>query len=132
MPKKSSSSGFVRLVFGTVNDAGYNTSNMDFEEALRIFKKLGGMTYVNKNKQTKPAKKQLTLPEKEYGALCHAINTKFANKIPSDGFILYKDHFYWYNYNGKQHKIICTGKIEIEGNQELIKALMEEWEKWSN
>lgn len=35
-------SGFIRLVYGTVSGNGYNTTNMPFEEALRIFKNLNG------------------------------------------------------------------------------------------
>ena len=66
------------------------------------------------------------LSTKEYGELCHAIWTRFANKIPKDGFILYKDHFYRYTYDDETQRIYCEFKVLIVGNERLIKGLMEE------
>ena len=64
------------------------------------------------------------LPAKEYGELCHAITTRFANKIPAVGNILYKDHYYAYTYDEFTHKIDCIEQIEIVGNEEYIAVAM--------
>ena len=64
------------------------------------------------------------IERKEYGALCHAIRSIHANKIPSEGFLLYKDSFYVYNHNMETHKITFTAKMKIAGNEEKIAIVM--------
>jgi len=61
----------------------------------------------------------------EYSELCHAIRSMFANKIPDEGIVLYKNHLYRYTYSGKTHRIVCLDKIEIEGNQDIIEQAVE-------
>ena len=85
--------GFSRLVYGIVVANGYDTKEMEFDEAYKIFEQLGGeKNWANKaydfdEKDSKP-KKILQLPPQEYAELCSAIRTKYANKIPKDGGIL--------------------------------------------
>ena len=103
---------------------------MDYDEAYKIFEQLGGeKNWANKaydfdEKDRKP-KKILQLPPQEYAELCSAIRTKYANKIPKDGGILYKNHYYRYNYNEQQEKIVCVFKVTIEGNEDKIKSMEE-------
>ena len=59
------------------------------------------------------------LSAKEYGELCHAVWNKHANKIPNQGYILYKDSFYRYTFNADM-RIYCEWKMQIEGNEDLI------------
>jgi len=66
------------------------------------------------------------LSTKEYGELCHAIYSKFANRIPKDGFILYNNYFYMYTYDDETHRIYCQRKIEIDGNERLIGGIIRE------
>lgn len=72
-----------------------------------------------------PKGKQIELPKQEYAELCSAIRTKLANKIPKSGGMLYKNSYYRYNYNKQKEKIVCIGKIAIEGNEDMIKYLEE-------
>ena len=67
----------------------------------------------------------MLLPTKEYAELCHAIRTRFANKIPSEGFILYNNHFYVYTFDRHMQRIYCTGKVVIDGNERVINGIME-------
>ena len=65
------------------------------------------------------------LDTKEYGEVCRAIRTKFANKIPDKGNMLYGNHFYVYTHGRYSHKIVYKLKIEIEGNEDFIAKKME-------
>jgi hypothetical protein len=65
----------------------------------------------------------IVLPKEEYAGLCSAIRTKYANKIPKSGSMLYKNNYYWYNYNKNTMEITCSLKICIEGNEDLIEYL---------
>lgn len=76
-----------------------------------------------KMNNNKHKKKVLTLPKQEYAEVCSAIRTKYADKIPKNGYILYKNDFYVYNYNKQNYKIVCLNKIKIEGNEEYIRYL---------
>jgi len=78
------------------------------------------------NKQS--SKKYIQLPPGEYAELCSAIRTKHADKIPKHDSILYKNDLYVYNYNKRAEKILCTYKIKIEGNEEIINKI----ERWYN
>lgn len=78
-----------------------------------------------KAKRAQKRKTALQLPKKEYSAVCHAIYTKYANKIPQRGNLLYKNHYYMYTYDERTEAILFTGRIQIEGNEELIDALEE-------
>ena len=66
----------------------------------------------------------IILPPKEYGEMCHAVRTKCANRIPSFGHILYKDHLYSYMYNDDEYQFIFTEKLLIRGNEERIAKRM--------
>ena len=70
------------------------------------------------------------LPPKDYGELCHAIRSRFANKIPKDGFLLYKDHFYTYTFDDEEQKIYCIGRKEISGNEQTIDMVIKGVIKW--
>jgi len=67
----------------------------------------------------------MLLPTKEYGELCHAIRTKYANRILGEGAILYKNHYYRYTFDAEQQRIYCVDKIPIVGNERLIAGYME-------
>ena len=73
-----------------------------------------------------PKIKTITLPKQEYAELCSAIRTKCGNKIKKYDSILYKDCYYKYNYSKRQERIVCIDKIDIIGNEKLIKKL-ENW-----
>lgn len=70
-----------------------------------------------------PKAKRIELSKQEYAELCSAIRTKFANKIPKFGGMLYKNSYYRYNYSKQKELIVCVGKIKIEGNEDIIKYL---------
>lgn len=69
-------------------------------------------------------KKHIKLPPDEYAGLCSAIRTKYANMIPNNDCMLYKNDLYVYNYNKKSEKILCTFKVKIEGNEEMINKIV--------
>ena len=68
------------------------------------------------------------LSAKEYGELCHAITSKFANKIPKEGYLLYSDSFYVYTFDVELQRIYCQGKFEIEGNEDIIDIAIRRFE----
>lgn len=73
------------------------------------------------------SKSHIDLPKKEYAELCSAIRTKFANKIPAKGQMLYGICYYRFNYNKQQAKIVCSYKLPINGNEKLIDDIMEDF-----
>lgn len=75
---------------------------------------------MKKSKDLYSKDKVVMLPKQEYAELCSAIRTEFGNKIPKNGGMLYKDSYYMYNYSKKKELIICTYKIEIEGNEDIV------------
>ena len=72
--------------------------------------------------------KPIQLPPQEYAELDSAIRTKYGNKIPKIGAALYKDSFYVYNYSKRQEKMVCTFKVQIQGNEDLIKGWLKDYE----
>lgn len=80
---------------------------------------------MSKSNKLYSKEKVLMLPKQEYAELCSAIRTEFGDKIPKSGRILYKNSYYVYNYSRKSELIVCTYKIEIEGNESLIDKLEE-------
>ena len=68
----------------------------------------------------------MILPSKEYGEVCHAIRTINANRIPELGFLLYKNHFYVYNYDVEECLIKFGAKLLIEGNEARIAEYIKE------
>ena len=66
----------------------------------------------------------LRLPPKEYGEVCHAIRTKYANKIPLKGDILYGNYYYKFNYFYYDEMITFAKKININGNESKIRLWM--------
>ena len=75
------------------------------------------------------SRRYLTLPKKEYAELCSAIRTKYADKIPKQRGILYKNHYYVYNYDKSTEKILFIDKLAIIGNEEIIKRMEEKYVK---
>lgn len=67
--------------------------------------------------------KFINLPKKEYGKLCSLIRTKYADKIPPKGSIYVDNYYYRFKYNRQNERILCSLKIQIAGNEELIKYL---------
>lgn len=67
------------------------------------------------------------LPKQEYAEFCSAIRTKYANKIPARGTLLYGDSYYAFTHNKKEEKTLCRFKIPILGNEEKIN----EWEGYN-
>ncbi len=67
------------------------------------------------------------LPKQEYAEFCSAIRTKYANKIPAKGTLLYGDSYYSFTYNKREEKTLCRFKIPILGNEEKIN----EWEGYN-
>lgn len=75
----------------------------------------------------KKPRKIVTLPKKEYAELCSAIRTRYADKIPTKGHILYGKDYYQFRYNRKSEKIVCTYKIPIVGNEQAISRWLRKW-----
>lgn len=67
------------------------------------------------------------LPKQEYAEFCSAIRTKYANKIPAEGTLLYGNNYYVFTHNKKEEKSLCRLKIPILGNEEKIN----EWEGYN-
>lgn len=67
------------------------------------------------------------LPKQEYAEFCSAIRTKYANKIPAKGTLLYGNNYYVFTHNKKEEKSLCRLKIPILGNEEKIN----EWEGYN-
>jgi len=78
---------------------------------------------MKKSKDLYSKDKVVMLPKQEYAELCSAIRTKYANKIPEKGNILYNDYFYCYNYNANQEQLFFNRKIKISGNEDLINLI---------
>ena len=66
----------------------------------------------------------LWLDADEYAKFCHAIRVRFGNKIPANGYIFVGDYFYLFNYNNFDEYIYCTMRINIDGNEDTIKAII--------
>ncbi len=62
-------------------------------------------------------KHAVILDKKEYAELCSAVRTKYADKIPHDGQILYGKYFYQFRYTKSKERIVCTYRLRIEGNE---------------
>lgn len=73
--------------------------------------------------------KVIHLPKKDYAGLCSAVRTRYADKIPKKGQMLYGDSYYQFRYSKRQERIVCTLKIKIEGNEQQINYY---WEKFGN
>ncbi len=69
-------------------------------------------------------KSTFLLDKKEYAELCSAVRTKYADKVPRDGQILYGKYFYCFHYKKSQERIVCTFRLQIEDNEEEIEYLM--------
>lgn len=67
------------------------------------------------------------LPKQEYAEFCSAIRTKYANKIPAKGTLLYGNDYYVFTHNRKEEKTLCRYKISIIGNEDKIN----EWEGYN-
>lgn len=95
-----------------------DTDGMTPEEAFEKLRELERKDYAK-------SKKIVELPKEEYAGLCSAIRTKYADKIPKKDYILYKDSCYVYNYDKDAERLVCVNKIDIIGNEERIKSIME-------
>lgn len=63
------------------------------------------------------------LPKQEYAEFCSAIRTKYANKIPARGTLLYGNDYYVFTHNRREEKSLCRLKIPILGNEDKIDYL---------
>ncbi len=129
-----------RIAYGLAKKYGIDTTGMTPGEVWDALKdkgvnpeNIGKGAYNSRNdiqplkKADRDAKKTYTeLPKKEYAELCSAIRTKFTNKIPIRGHMLYGNNYYRFKYDRKQEKIVCTKRVKIKGNEELISELMKQ------
>ena len=79
---------------------------------------------VNGREGRQKKKNTVLLEKKEYAELCSAVRTKYADKVPRDGQILYGKYFYCFHYTKSQEQIVCTFRLQIENNEEEIEYLM--------
>lgn len=84
--------------------------------------------FVEKSNNT-DAIRHLELPKKEYAELCSAIRTRYADKIPKKGQLLYGDNYYQFKYKSKNEQLLCTYKLPIEGNEQIISEWTKIWEQ---
>lgn len=116
--------GNISWVFGVLkHEYNVDTDGMTPKDAFEELREQQRRDFTLSNK------KHIELPKDEYAGLCSAIRTKNADKIPNSGKMFYKDCYYWYNYNKDNELILCTRKIEIAGNEELIAELDKERNK---
>lgn len=69
----------------------------------------------------------IELPKREYAELCSAIRTKYVNRIPRKGQMLYGNNYYRFAYDKSQERIVCKYKLGIDGNEEIISKLLKEF-----
>lgn len=79
---------------------------------------------VNNSIDERRPPKIVDLPKKEYAELCSAIRTRYADKIPTKGQILYGNNYYRFRYNRNDEEITCTFKVPIIGNEQAISEWM--------
>lgn len=79
--------------------------------------------YAEHGEKSAKRTRSIKLTPKEYAVVCSAIRTKYGDKIPSKGDLLYGDYYYKYKYNKRNEQIFCTYKINIEGNEWYIALL---------
>ncbi len=112
-------SGYIdRQIFIIVIELGIDSEPQSVKEQLR-------------QEEIKTHKKHLELPKQEYAELCSAIKTKYGNKIPKGGGILYKNNYYEYTYNKRTEQILFTKKLDIDRDHLEINRLEELWKKKS-
>ena len=111
---------FIPMVYAVLKDKGVDTSKMTTEQAIEKYNELIGKTG-RFNVVQSEREEHIKLPQKEYAAVCSAINTKFANKVPKEGTVLHGN--YYYSYSCDNSLILFHGKIQIEGNEDLIDFL---------
>ncbi len=63
------------------------------------------------------------LPPKEYAAVCSAVRTRYANKIPDKGSVFYGNNYYRFTYNKNDEKIEYALSLPIENNEKYINWL---------
>lgn len=109
----------IGWVYGILkHEHNVETDGMTPEEAFEKLRELERSDY-------KKSKKHIELPKKEYAELCGAIRTKFADRIPEAGGILYENSYYRYTYAHSKEQILCREKYEIIGNEERTAVLEE-------
>jgi len=67
-------------------------------------------------------KRIVELPKQEYASLSSAIKTRWGNSIPAIGDILFRNHYYVYNYSKQIDKLVCILRVPILDNEERIIA----------
>lgn len=111
----------MAMVYAVLKENNIDTSKLTPEECVKKFNELSSKNYLKKEEiRNNRQPKHIELSKQEYAELCSAIRTKFADKIPKTGGILYNNHFYRYYYNKNKEQILCSFKIPIEGNEKLI------------
>lgn len=115
-----------RIAYGLAKKYGIDTTGMSPGEVWEALKKKGitpQNAYDSKSdRNTFPAPKKLILPKSEYAEVCSAVRTKYTNKIPANGQLLYGDNYYLFKYSKGQEKVEFTFKVKIEGNEDLINS----------
>ena len=72
------------------------------------------------------------LDKSEYGEVCHAIQTKFGNKIPKSDYFLYGRYFYVYTYDDHLHRIEYIDRVKTEGNEDVIAETIKRRQKYES
>lgn len=131
-----------RVAYGLAKKYGIDTSGMSPSEVWEALKEKGvtpenaGKGAYNSRSDIQPlkqanqksvARRHIDLPKREYAELCSAIRTKFADKIPAKGQMLYGDSYYQFRYDKKQERIVCSLKLAIKDNEKLIDDIMEDF-----
>ena len=124
---------FIAKVYAVLKDKGIDTSCMSVDVAIAKYEELVGKSGKFKvetgerqvNKRPPLRKKYLKLPAQEYAAVCSAIVTSKANKIPERGGQFYNNSYYFYDYDKKTCLIRFTMIFNIEEDRDLI----DYWEK---
>lgn len=73
------------------------------------------------------SRKTIKLPNQEYAEFCSAIRTRYADKIPQKGQMLYGDNYYQFKFNPKSEQLFCTYKLPIYGNEQIISEWTKIW-----
>lgn len=86
------------------------------------FRKIGLMDGSGESEENETAV-FLRLSTSEYGRVCHAIRTKYKNKIPSENAILFGEYVYRFEYIKSEELILFNNKelIGTGANYEKIK-----------
>ncbi len=98
--------------------------NYDLKKAVQALDEID-----KRNKRDRStAEKTVLLPKKEYAEFCSSVRTKYADRIPKQGQMLYGGNYYRFRYSKSQERIVCTFRLRIEGNERKINNLFKEFD----